>query len=45
LQEREHALAVVADHPYAQRTFELTGLRETLRVSDTRDEAFARLGS
>ena len=44
LQAHHHALAVVADHPYARRTFELTGLDETLRVCSTRDEAVARLG-
>jgi anti-anti-sigma factor len=44
LQDHHHALAVVADHPYARRTFELTGLEQLLRVSDSRDEAFARLG-
>jgi anti-anti-sigma factor len=45
LQRHEHSLAVVADHPYARRTFELTGLGDTLRVCHTRDEAFARLGA
>jgi anti-sigma B factor antagonist len=45
LQAHHHALAVVADHPYARRTFELTGLDETLRVCSTRDEAVARLGT
>jgi anti-sigma B factor antagonist len=44
LQAHHHALAVVADHPYARRTFELTGLDEMLRVCSTRDEAVARLG-
>src|SRR3954464_1815397 len=43
LQAHHHALAVVADHPYARRTFELTGLDEMLRVSGSRDEAVARL--
>ena len=40
-----HALAVVADNPYARRTIELTGLAETLRISRSRDEAVARLGA
>jgi anti-anti-sigma factor len=44
LEEHEHALAVVADSPYARRTLELTGLDQTLRVSRSRDEALARLG-
>ena len=44
LQAHHHALAVVADSPYARRTIELTGLVETLRVSSSRDEALARLG-
>ena len=43
LQAHHHALAVVADSPYARRTIELTGLDETLRVSRSRDEALARL--
>lgn len=43
LQAHHHALAVVADSPYARRTIELTGLVETLRVSSSRDEALARL--
>jgi anti-sigma B factor antagonist len=43
LQSRRHSLAVVADQPYARRTFELTGLHETLRLSSSRDEALARL--
>jgi anti-anti-sigma factor len=43
LQEHHHALAVVADSPYARRTIELTGLNETLRVCSSRDEALARL--
>jgi anti-sigma B factor antagonist len=45
LQAHQHSLAVVADHPYARRTFELTGLGDTLRVSRSRDEAVARLGA
>jgi anti-anti-sigma factor len=45
LKEHHHSLAVVADNPYARRTFELTGLAETLRVSRSRDEAVARLGA
>jgi anti-sigma B factor antagonist len=45
LQAHHHALAVIADHPYARRTFELTGLDEMLRVSGSRDEAVARLGA
>jgi anti-sigma B factor antagonist len=44
LQAHHHALAVVADNPYARRTIELTGLDETLRISRSRDEALARLG-
>ena len=44
LEEHDHALAVVADHPYARRTFALTGLESQLRVSGSRDEALARLG-
>jgi anti-sigma B factor antagonist len=43
LQAHAHALAVVAPGPYTQRTFELTGLNDVLRVSGTRDEAFAKL--
>jgi anti-sigma B factor antagonist len=43
LQSRRHSLAVVAEHPYARRTFELTGLDDTLRVCGSRDEAIARL--
>jgi anti-anti-sigma factor len=43
LQEHHHALAVVADSPYARRTIELTGLNDTLRVCRSRDEALARL--
>jgi anti-anti-sigma factor len=43
LQTRHHALAVVADNPYARRTLELTGLEDTLRVCGSRDEALARL--
>jgi anti-sigma B factor antagonist len=45
LGERQRALAVVADNPYARRTFELTGLASELRVSGSRDEALARLES
>ncbi len=44
LRASEHALAVVADHPYARRTFVLTGLETELLVSGSRDEALARLG-
>jgi anti-anti-sigma factor len=44
LEANHHALAVVADNPYARRTIELTGLDETLRVSRSRDEALTRLG-
>jgi anti-anti-sigma factor len=43
LQAHHHALAVVADSPYARRTIELTGLDKTLRISRSRDEALARL--
>lgn len=43
LQAHHHALAVVADSPYARRTIELTGLDDTLRVARSRDEALARL--
>src|SRR5689334_315498 len=43
LQAHHHALAVVADSPYARRTIELTGLNDTLRVCRSRDEALARL--
>jgi len=43
LQDHRHALAVVAPGPYARRTFELTGLTDVLRVSDSRDEALTRL--
>jgi anti-sigma B factor antagonist len=43
LEQRDHKLAVVAAQPYARRTFELTGLEQTLRVSGSRDEALARL--
>lgn len=45
LQSHKHSLAVVADHPYARRTFELTGLDGTLRVCHTRDEAYELLGA
>jgi anti-anti-sigma factor len=41
----QHRLAVVAKHPYARRTFELTGLDEQLHLCSTRDEAFALLGA
>jgi anti-anti-sigma factor len=44
LEAHHHALAVVADNPYARRTIELTGLDETLRISRSRDEALDRLG-
>jgi anti-anti-sigma factor len=44
LQAHHHALAVVADNPYARRTIELTGLDETLRISRSREEALARPG-
>jgi anti-sigma B factor antagonist len=44
LQDHKHSLAVIADHPYTRRTFELTGLNDVLRVSGSRDEALARLG-
>ena len=43
LQAHHHALAVVADSPYARRTIELTGLDQTLRICRSRDEAVARL--
>jgi anti-sigma B factor antagonist len=43
LQDRKHALAVVADRPYTRRTLEVTGLNDLLRVSASRDEALARL--
>jgi anti-sigma B factor antagonist len=43
LQAHHHSLAVVADSPYARRTFELTGLQDTLRLCRSRDEAVARL--
>jgi len=43
LQGHEHALAVVAPGPYTQRTFELTGLSDVLRVSASRDEALTKL--
>ena len=43
LQAHEHALAVVAPGPYTRRTFELTGLKDVLRVSVSRDEALTRL--
>jgi anti-anti-sigma factor len=43
LEAHHHALAVVADSPYARRTIELTGLDGTLRVSRSHDEALARL--
>jgi anti-sigma B factor antagonist len=45
LQAHHHALAVVADNPYARRTIELTGLADTLLISRSRDEAVARLGA
>ena len=43
LQSHHHALAVVANNPYARRTIELTGLGDTLRVCHSHDEALARL--
>lgn len=45
LQSHQHNLAVVADQPYARRTFELTGLDEELQVCNSRDEAFALLAN
>ena len=45
LEAHDRALVVVADSPYTQRTMELTGLDETLRVTRSRDEAIARLGA
>src|SRR3954451_2857080 len=45
LESHHHALAVVAETPYARRTIELTGLQDRLRVCHTRDEALARLGT
>ena len=45
LQTHHHALAVVAAAPYTRRTFELTGLRDLLRVSESRDEAVGRLSA
>src|SRR5689334_22071811 len=45
LESHHHALAVVAHNPYARRTIELTGLEDMLRVSGSRDEALARLGT
>jgi anti-sigma B factor antagonist len=44
LEAHDHALAVVADNPYARRTIELTGLDQTLRISRSREEALTRLG-
>ena len=44
LNSHRHALAVIAPEPYTRRTFELTGLNETLQVCSTRDEAFAAIG-
>jgi anti-sigma B factor antagonist len=43
LEAHHHALAVVADNPYARRTLELTGLDQTLRICRSRDEALERL--
>ena len=43
LKSHDHGLAVIADHPYAKRTFELTGLDSTLCVCGSHDEALARL--
>jgi anti-anti-sigma factor len=43
LQDHEHALVVVAPEPYTQRTFELTGLTDVLRVCGSRDEALTKL--
>jgi anti-sigma B factor antagonist len=45
LQTHHAALAVVATAPYTRRTFELTGLRDLLRVSESRDEAVGRLSA
>ena len=45
LQTHHCALAVVAAAPYTRRTFELTGLRDLLRVSESRDEAVGRLSA
>jgi anti-sigma B factor antagonist len=44
LQSHKHSLAVIADAPYARRTFELTGLNEVLCVCGSRDEALSKLG-
>ena len=43
LESHQHGLALIADHPYARRTFELTGLDSTLCVCGSQDEALARL--
>jgi anti-sigma B factor antagonist len=45
LQDHHHALAVVAPGAYTRRTFELTGLKDVLRVCDSRDEALTKLGT
>lgn len=45
LQTHHAALAVVASAPYTRRTFELTGLRDLLRVCESRDEAVGRLSA
>jgi len=43
LESHQHGLALIADHPYARRAFELTGLDSTLCVCGSQDEALARL--
>ena len=43
LVDHEGGMAIVADSPYARRTFELTGLDVPLKLCSTREEAFGRL--
>ena len=43
LADHSGGMAIVADNPYARRTFELTGLDDRLCLCRSREEAFSRL--
>ena len=43
LADHEGGMAIVADTPYARRTFELTGLDRSIYLCTSREEAFGRL--